>query len=315
MAKLARPLLKIAITTGDTNGIGLEVTFKALLRLGPQKNIQYIVFRSSHTPSPLKKMERLLAQKFQPHSLRYEIRKTSPAHWVEEAGRLCLTQNIQALATAPLSKETIQNAGFAAIGHTEILKKLSGAKSVHMGFLGKKFNVLLATGHVAIKNIGQALTEESLWDALTAANRLRQVLPALAAKRPLALVGLNPHAGEKGLIGLEESTFYAKVISRAAQNSIPVIGPLVPDAAFFKENWSKYSIFVCSYHDQGLIPFKMIHGQDDGAHVSLGLPFVRTSVDHGTAQDIFGMNIANPNSMIEAILWAQKLARKALNGI
>ena len=112
--------------------------------------------------------------------------------------------------------------------------------------------------------------------------------------KKIAVLGLNPHAGEGGLIGNLEKTLFARLPKG-------VVGPLVPDAAFLKKNWPLYSIFVCLYHDQGLIPFKMQHGQDSGAHLTLGLAFVRTSVDHGTAVDIFNKNVANPNSMLEAI--------------
>ena len=128
----------------------------------------------------------------------------------------------------------------------------------------------------------------------------------------MALVGLNPHAGEKGLIGKFESENLKPVLTQIKKKH-SVEGPLVPDAAFFDDNWKKYSTYVCLYHDQGLIPFKMVHGQDSGVHLTLGLPFIRTSVDHGTAKNIFGKNKANPNSMIEAVDWAIKLAKRKRN--
>jgi 4-hydroxy-L-threonine phosphate dehydrogenase PdxA len=123
------------------------------------------------------------------------------------------------------------------------------------------------------------------------------------------LLGLNPHAGEKGIIGSEEGQVFSHALSSVRAAGMKVFGPLSPDAAFMKENWKQYSLYVCCYHDQGLIPFKMIHGQDDGVHVTVGLPFIRTSVDHGTAKDIFGKNRANPQSMLAAIKLAADFAQ------
>jgi 4-hydroxythreonine-4-phosphate dehydrogenase len=125
---------------------------------------------------------------------------------------------------------------------------------------------------------------------------------------PIGLLGLNPHAGDSGLIGQEEQTVISKAMKQLFELGIPVVGPLVPDAAFQKENWGKYSTFVACYHDQGLIPFKSIHGFDSGVHLTLGLSLKRTSVDHGTAKDIFGKNKANPGSMVSALRWAIKWA-------
>ena len=114
-------------------------------------------------------------------------------------------------------------------------------------------------------------------------------------------MGLNPHAGEKGIIGNCEADLFRKLPSAFS-------GPLVPDAAFLKKNWKTYSLYLCLYHDQGLIPFKLVHGQDSGVHITLGLPFLRTSVDHGTAEDIFNKNVANHASMLEAIQLNLQLA-------
>ncbi|MCB0384980.1 MAG: 4-hydroxythreonine-4-phosphate dehydrogenase PdxA, partial [Bdellovibrionales bacterium] len=166
------------------------------------------------------------------------------------------------------------------------------------------------TGHLAHKDVAAALTQELVSESIQAANKLRKLLPKKQRDKPLALLGLNPHAGEEGIIGVEENDVLIPALKDARRHKIPIQGPLVPDAAFFKENWNQYSVFVCPYHDQGLIPFKMIHGQDSGVHVTMGLPFVRTSVDHGTAKNIFGKNRANPSSMIEAIKWAIMLAKQ-----
>ncbi|HEY1079208.1 MAG TPA: 4-hydroxythreonine-4-phosphate dehydrogenase PdxA, partial [Bdellovibrio sp.] len=225
------------------------------------------------------------------------------------SAKACLQKKIHALATAPLSKTSIKEAGFKDLGHTDILKRLSKSKHVNMGFIGDKFNVVLATAHIPLKKTSQSLNFTVLAQALLNANSLRLRLPAAQQKRPIGILGLNPHSGEKGLIGQEEQLLFPQLLAFAKENKIPVEGPLVPDAAFFPGNWKRYSVYLAMYHDQGLIPFKMIHGQDSGVHVSLGIPFIRTSVDHGTAKDIFGKNVANPNSMLDSLRWAIKFAR------
>ena len=173
-----------------------------------------------------------------------------------------------------------------------------------MGFVGNKFNVVLATGHIPLSAVAQDLTVDKIIGACRAAFDLRAQLPVRRRKLPIGLLGLNPHAGDGGIISTEEGSIFSVALERLAAMQIPVVGPLVPDAAFLKEAWSKYSSYVACYHDQGLIPFKAIHGFDSGTHLTLGLPLKRTSVDHGTAKDIFGKNKANPGSMVSALRWA-----------
>lgn len=321
---------KIALTTGDADGIGLEVACKALQAVGPQKNTLFFLFRASDAPESLlkkidKKFERIvvddLKQAFTFFSLMekkgdlsqkiiIDIASTaSPAHWVEQAAKACHKKQLAAMVTGPISKTCIKAAGFKDLGHTDILKRVSGVSAVHMGFIGKEFNVVLTTAHIPLREVPKKLNFKILCEALINANILRLSLPN-AAKKPIAVLGLNPHAGEEGLIGGEESALFPNLIQFAKEENIPMRGPYVPDAAFLKKNWKAHSVFLALYHDQGLIPFKAIHGQDSGVHVSLGLPFVRTSVDHGTAKDIFGKNVANPHSMIDAIHWGVKLARR-----
>lgn len=312
--------IKIALTTGDVDGIGFEVTAKALDQIGPQKNVQFILWRSPQASTKYlhlidKKWERKTVETFD-KALSLETANLidlcsgmSPAHWVEETAKACRKRDLQGMATGPLSKTSIKNAGFEDLGHTDILKRISKVKSVNMGFLGHEFNVVLATGHIPLVDVSKALNLKTLQNALLNTNILREKIPSSSKRKPIGILGLNPHAGESGLIGQEEKSLFKKIHAFAHAHSIPIEGPLVPDAAFLKKNWKKYSVFLTLYHDQGLIPFKMVHGQDSGVHVSLGLPFVRTSVDHGTAKDIFGLDKANPNSMIDAIRWAIKLAR------
>ncbi|HEX7674437.1 MAG TPA: 4-hydroxythreonine-4-phosphate dehydrogenase PdxA [Bdellovibrio sp.] len=313
--------LKVVLTTGDIDGIGFEVTAKALHKLGPQKGVQFFLWRSENASAKYLKM---LDQKFTrivvdslEEGLKVEgpylvdiASENSPAEWVEVTAKACFKKQVHAMATAPLSKTSIKEAGFKDLGHTDILKRISKTKHVHMGFAGDKFNVVLATGHLPVSKVSKHLSFSAVAEAVLHANQLRENLAIADRKKPIAVLGLNPHAGEDGLIGQEELLIFPNLRSFAKEHGIPIEGPLVPDAAFFPVNWKKYSVYVALYHDQGLIPFKMIHGQDSGVHISLGIPFVRTSVDHGTAKDIFGKNTANANSMTDAIRWAIKLARQ-----
>lgn len=310
----------IAITTGDEDGIGWEVTAKALLRGGARSGLRYVVYRGERASAAWskaleKKFRRCvvgdvteigaLPEKF---NLIEVAGDGGPVDWVEEAARFCLHGVFDGMVTGPLSKTLIKKSGRGDMGHTGILARVSKRKELHMAFVGEHFNVVLATGHVPISKVSKALTAQRLTKTLELADGLRRRLPSATAAKPLGLVGLNPHAGEEGLIGREEEALFKSVLRR---HRGPVKGPLVPDAAFQKPFWKNYSVYVCPYHDQGLIPFKMIHGQSSGAHLTLGLPFVRTSVDHGTAKDLFGKNRADCGSMVDALHWADVLTRRS----
>jgi 4-hydroxythreonine-4-phosphate dehydrogenase len=313
---------KVAITTGDIDGIGTEVSAKALEHLGPSSKYRFFIWRSSATPkADLKRIDKkfqritvnsfseALAAKTKGSRVIMDIcSELAPAHWVSETAKACMKGDLDALVTGPLSKTGIREAGYSRIGHTEILADVAQVDSLYMGFVGPKFNVVLATGHIPIEKVSQNLRVEKIVEAVQTADQLRLKLPLALQKKPMALVGLNPHAGEHGIIGQEEELVFQKALVRL-NTKFKVVGPLVPDAAFFPDNWKKYSVFIASYHDQGLIPFKLVHGQNAGAHITLGLPFIRTSVDHGCAKDIFGRNQANARSMIDAIEWALKLSR------
>jgi len=327
---------RIIITTGDVDGIGLEVSLKALLsfkkQLGRRSRIQFILMKGVDTPRFLLPLYRrilsfangltfpslptaLLSPSKCP--LLIVANSDSPADWVSAAGHACLKKMASAIVTAPLSKTEIKSAGYRAVGHTDILQKICKAKHVFMAFLGNHFSVLLVTGHVALKDVHKHLTLPALRMAVLSALQLRQQLSGASKFRPIALVGVNPHAGEKSIIGSEESTLYKKIFTHLSrgQSSKNICGPLVPDVCFQPTQWHKYSVYVAPYHDQGLIPFKLVHGQESGVHATIGLPFVRTSVDHGTAKDIFGKNVASPKSMTLALHWAIKLLKEVKNGI
>ena len=301
----------IAITTGDVNGVGLEVTAKALHLLGPQKKNQFFLFRSQNSETSQlkhidKKFNRIvvrslseaLSRKSKSSKDLFDIVHPQKApHWVHDAATACHKNQLQGLVTAPLSKTLIQSCGFKAKGHTEILQAVSKTKELNMVFVGDQFCVILATGHIPLKRVSTALTEKVLSVALQRGLQLKKILPDKFKNKPVALLGLNPHAGESGVLGSEEALLFKKVLKKFPQ----IKGPLSPDAAFLKQNWGLYSIYVCCYHDQGLIPFKLVHGTKSGYHLTFGLPYIRTSVDHGTAFDLFGKNKADCSSMKEAI--------------
>jgi 4-hydroxythreonine-4-phosphate dehydrogenase len=316
-------LKKISITTGDVDGIGLEVAVKALLKIGPQKNTVFFLCRSDAPSKNIKKLDKKF-ERIQVENLEEGLRalknvklsrkilidvagKDQPPFWVQKSAELCNKKLLDGITTGPMSKTLIQSCGFKAMGHTEILAQAAGVTNIHMGFFGDKFNVVLATGHIPHKSVSENLTVENLKTTILQALEFTKLLGL--SKRPIGLLGLNPHAGERGLIGNEENSVINNAIDWAKTQNIKLEGPLVPDAAFFQENWRKYSCYLACYHDQGLIPFKMVHGQDSGCHISLGLPFVRTSVDHGTAKDIFGKNKANPSSMTFALKFCLKLVQ------
>ncbi len=316
--------LRIALTTGDVDGIGTEVTAKALARVKPMADVSFYLWRSPRCPlKHLTQIDKYFkrrtvtswpeALKVTPDSSREIIDINSnlpPPVWVETTAKAAHFGHLDAMVTAPLSKTAILAAGMQDIGHTDILRRVTKANDLFMGFIGEKFNVLLATGHLPVDQVAEKLTPMILEKAVGMADELRRLLDKKWAAKPLALLGLNPHSGEQGLIGHQEQEVHVPLLEKLSKGSMKIEGPLVPDAAFFEANWARYSVFIANYHDQGLIPFKMVHGQESGVHITMGLPFIRTSVDHGTAKNLFGLNKADASSMRLAIEWAIKLARQ-----
>lgn len=312
---------KIAITTGDAKGIGFEVTAKALSRLSlaaKGRNTVLIVFRHRSQEKAQPKYFRLIDKKWQrrtfdslesallfvgknkslPKNFLVDLSLDStPADWVVQAATACKNGSITSLITGPLSKSLTSALPEKALGHTGIFRQLFPERKLFMSFVGKYFNVILATDHLPLSMVESRLKSEGIQSVAAAARQFNRLIKS---KKKAAILGLNPHAGESGLIGDTEKELFSSVPKA-------LVGPLVPDAAFLKKNWKLYSAFICLYHDQGLIPFKMLHGQDSGVQLTLGLPFIRTSVDHGTAFELFNKNVANPNSMLEAIKLGIKL--------
>jgi 4-hydroxythreonine-4-phosphate dehydrogenase len=321
---MLRPL-RIAITSGDAEGIGPEVVAKALYKVGPQKDVHFILWRNSEFPKKdfqrIKKTFKVKtvaswaeALRNMPSSSKELLDICSPANpalWVEEAGNACYFKHLDGMATAPLSKPAILESGLKDIGHTDILKRISQTRNAYMAFLGKKFNVMLATGHLSIEKIKPQITKENIYEALLAAQSLNKLLIKTGyatEKKNIGILGLNPHAGDSGLLGSEEDEIIRPLIEMFNKEKRILDGPLVPDSAFTPNQWARYSLYLALYHDQGLIPFKTVHGQE-GVHLTWGLPFVRTSVDHGTAFDIAGKDKADATSMRLAIKLAIRLCK------
>ncbi len=314
---------KVAITTGDAKGIGFEVASRALHDLGPQPKTVFILYRDhqrerlqprylklldekflrltfNETEAALGFLDSLIEARAVPKNLLLDLSlKSNAATWIVDVFTACAQKKITSVVTGPLSKTLIKKSGYSFIGHTGALRKLFPKRDLHMAFVGENFNVLLASDHLPLAKVPSFLNKKNIDSAISSAMQFKKMLNST---KKIAVLGLNPHAGESGLLGNFEQHLRLKRFR-------DLKGPLVPDAAFLKSNWKKFCIFICLYHDQGLIPFKMIHGQDSGVHVTIGLPFVRTSVDHGTAFDLYNKNRANYASMLDAIRFNLKLLR------
>jgi 4-hydroxythreonine-4-phosphate dehydrogenase len=211
---------------------------------------------------------------------------------------------VQAIATAPIQKEALRLAGLPWHGHTDLLAHLTGAPAVAMMFDSEALRVVLATIHIPLAEVPHALTRESLESTITLT---AQALPRFGVAAPrIAVAGLNPHAGEHGLFGHEEAVTIEPAIAACRSRGIDVSGPFPADTVFVRAHRGAFDVVIACYHDQGLIPVKLL-AFGHAVNVTLGLPIVRTSVDHGTAFDIAGKGVADPDSMIAAVLLAARL--------
>lgn len=230
---------------------------------------------------------------------------------IKAAVQLCLSGEAAAMVTAPIHKESLALAGLPWPGHTEMLAELANPQSppeVRMMLVNPDLRVILNTVHLAIKDVPTALNKMGLANTIRLAHRACQDL-GVASPR-VAVAGLNPHAGEAGLFGQEEIETIAPAINEARKEGIDVTGPWPGDTVFMRaRSHQEFDVVVAQYHDQGLIPIKYL-GLDQGVNVTIGLPFIRTSVDHGTAFDLAGKNKADPGSMLAAIELADQLARQ-----
>jgi 4-hydroxythreonine-4-phosphate dehydrogenase len=230
--------------------------------------------------------------------------------WLREGARRCLDGELDGLVTAPVNKEAIVRSGQPFVGQTEFLSELAGAKRTAMMLLGQDdrgrwLRVALVTTHVPLKLVSEQITKEKVEMTIDLATQACRDLGLKRART--AVCGLNPHAGEGGKLGTEEQTTIVPAVKTATDRGLDVVGPMSADSLFYYAYRGDYDAVVAMYHDQGLVPLKMI-GFETGVNWTLGLPFVRTSPDHGTAYDIAGKGRADASSMMAAIQLAKRLA-------
>lgn len=235
------------------------------------------------------------------------------ARCIECAVRWVLAGAAAAVVTAPVHKEALAAAGVPHPGHTEMLQALAAAADgtlppVRMMLANEELRVVLVTIHVALRRALELLDFDTVLSTLVIAHEAGRRLGLGAARPPrIAVAGLNPHAGEGGLFGDEETRYIAPAVAAARARGIDALGPFAPDTVFMRARRGEFDLVVAMTHDHGLIPVKYL-GVEDGVNVTLGLPFVRTSPDHGTAFDIAGLGRANPSSLLAALKWARRLA-------
>jgi 4-hydroxythreonine-4-phosphate dehydrogenase len=323
--------IRIGITLGDINGIGPEVALKAALDHRWPTDVQIILIGSAAAarwqaaefglplpplwdPDEPPRGKKVFiwdpTPQHQPVWQSGRIEKdasVAAAAWIRMAVLACRAGCLDGMVTAPISKEGFHKAGVDFPGHTEMLAKLCGVKQFAMMLFGGALRITLATRHVPLASVAKKLTTAGILETIRLTGK---ALPWLGVrKQRIAVCGLNPHAGDGGKIGREEITVIGPAIRKAKKEGFDVAGPVPADVVFHQALKGKYDAIVSMYHDQGLGPLKML-AFDSGVNVTLGLPIVRTSPDHGTAFDIAGKGDASAESMIEAIKWAVQLARR-----
>ena len=323
--------IRIGITLGDINGIGPEVALKAALDRRWPTDVQIILIGSAATarwqaaefglplpplwdPDEPPRGKKVFiwdpTPQHQPvwHSGRIEKDASeAAAEWIRMAVLACRARCLDGMVTAPICKEGFHKAVIDYPGHTEMLAELCGVKRFAMMLFGGPLRITLATRHVPLARVPKKLTLSTLLETILLTG---ESLPWLGCRNQrIAVCGLNPHAGDGGKNGREEITLIGPAIRKARKAGLDVIGPVPADVVFYQAFHNRYGAVVSMYHDQGLGPLKML-AFNSGVNVTLGLPIIRTSPDHGTAFDIAGKGIANPDSMIEAIKWAIQLARR-----
>jgi 4-hydroxythreonine-4-phosphate dehydrogenase len=323
----------LVISPGEPGGVGGEIAIKAWLALhrDPQQCFALLSdidwLQSCGVDAPLQKITSISqAQSVFSHALPVLHRSlpapaklgafsADTAPWVtgaiEEAVSLCLSQQASGLVTCPIQKEALYAAGFKHQGHTDFLAALCHDKGLQaqevMMLVGGGLRAVPVTVHIPLKDVPAALTQGSIIAQALVVNHALHHRFGIANPR-IAISGLNPHAGENGSMGREEIEIIRPAIAVLKDKGINAFGPLPADTAFFPSARASYDAILCMYHDQALIPVKTLdfHG---GVNVTLGLPFIRTSPDHGTALDLAGRGIAHAESLIAAIKLASSMAR------
>jgi 4-hydroxythreonine-4-phosphate dehydrogenase len=330
---LKHPQFTLGITTGDPAGVGPEVSLRAAQDASFRERCRMVLFgdwdilRSRASSLGLSfefdriSIETLRDEGLLPHRAIVHIAAGETALQpgsgskasgraaalnIQECASACMSRRLDAMVTAPISKTFLRQAGYAFPGHTEFLAHLSGDPAVAMAFLTDRLKVVLTTIHVPLRLAIESITTDLVLEKLEI---LLREFPRLGLPcRKVAVAGMNPHAGEAGLLGTEELQIILPAISRARRShpDIAIEGPVPADTLFHRAIEGEFDAVLALFHDQGLAPIKLI-GFGEAVNVTLGLPFVRTSVDHGTAFDIAGKGLARHDSMMTAIRWALKL--------
>ncbi len=294
---------RIALTVGDPAGIGPEIAVAAAASDAVRAVCTPVIF-GPHTPGQVAAFTRGRVSAAAGRSA-YET--------LVAAVRAVERGEVDAIATGPVSKEAFAAAGLQWKGHTDLLGHLAGAPQVAMMFYSEPLRVVLATVHVPLREVPALLTTPLLVSLIDLTHRS---LPQFGYPNPrIAVAGLNPHAGEHGLMGEEDDAVIAPAVAQCRSLGIDVIGPVPGDTVFLRAVRGEFDVVVATYHDQGLIPVKLL-AFGSSVNVTLGLPLVRTSVDHGTAFDIAGKGLADASSMVSATTLAARLvlARRAVRG-
>ena len=325
----------IAITLGDPSGIGPEVVAKALMRPGIYERMKPFVIgtvremeaaaRLTGSTIRVTSIESPADVNGQPDLIEvlnadgYEdaefpigensVKSGRASHaWVERAARLCIDGEVDAMATAPVNKESWQMSGSLDLGHQEVFRRLTGSDYVATMLVSGDLRCMHLSTHKSLRDACEYVTTDNVLRAVRLTNEHfnRWGFP----KPRIAVAGLNPHASDNGLIGREELEEIAPAVAAARSEGIDATGPHPSDSVFNKAIAGEFDVVVVMYHDQGHIAIK-VHGFEESISVNLGIPFIRTSVDHGTAFDIAGKNLADETGMIEALGMAAVLATRS----
>ncbi len=289
----------VGITVGDPAGIGPEIALKA----AGHPDVRAVCRPVLYGPSSAEQLGAFQSGKVSAAAGRSAYESIVRAVRDAQAG------DIDAIATAPINKEAFAAAAIPWRGHTELLAHLTGARRHAMMFYSDTLRVILATVHIPLAEVPRTLTRDRVEEVVMLA---ADELPRFGhASVRIAVAGLNPHAGEHGLMGAEEDLVVRPAIATCRDRGIAVDGPFPADTIFLRALRGEFDVVVACYHDQGLIPVKMA-AFGRAVNVTLGLPIIRTSVDHGTAFDLAGRGIADPSSLIEAVRLAARLAGRSL---
>ncbi|MCS6823957.1 MAG: 4-hydroxythreonine-4-phosphate dehydrogenase PdxA [Cytophagaceae bacterium] len=325
----------VGITLGDFNGVGPEIILKTLSDQRVAKLCIPVVYGQYKIFARYKKMLQIEEMSF--HSIKHigelfpkknnlvtcweEDFELQPGKVTAEAGKCAylslkratddiLSGKLDAIVTAPINKKNIQNPDFSFVGHTEYLTQAAGIEDSLMFMVSEHMRIALATAHIPLQQVKHKLTPEWITNKL---NLLHKSLKNdFAIPKPkIAVLGLNPHAGEDGLLGDEEINIIQPAVNEFKNKGYLVYGPFPADGFFASNVFRKYDAILAMYHDQGLIPFKLT-SFDSGVNFTAGLPFVRTSPDHGTAYDVAGKGIASENSFRQALFLAIDLVKNKI---